>query len=102
MSITVVTFIGALAILVGSLLGALTTGWVQHRFWKHQERQKTRLTIADKIAQFYADLLFNWNLEHSSAADDRRGEAAGRRESDRQLLAAASIQLASVFSTRSS
>jgi hypothetical protein len=44
--------------LVGSLLGALATGWVQHRFWKHQERQKTRLTIADKLAQFYADLLF--------------------------------------------
>jgi hypothetical protein len=31
---------------------------VQHGFWKHQEQQKTPLTIADKIAQFYADLLF--------------------------------------------
>jgi hypothetical protein len=98
MSIAVATLVGALAILVGSLLGALTTGWVQHRFWKHQERQKTRLTIADKIAQFYADLLFNWNLEHSSADVDRKKEAAWRRESDMQLLAALSTQLASVFS----
>jgi hypothetical protein len=71
---------------------------VQHRFWKHQERQKTRITIADKIAQFYADLLFNWNLEHSSADVDRRKEAAWRREPDMQLLAALSTQLASVFS----
>jgi hypothetical protein len=100
MSITAATFIGALAILAGSLIGALTTGWVQHRFWKHQERQKTRLTIADKIAQFYSDLLFNWNLEHSSTDDDRKREAAWRRESDMQLLAALSTQLASVFSTQ--
>ena len=55
MSIMAATLIGALAILAGSLMGALATGWVQHRFWKHQERQKTRLTVADKIAQFYAD-----------------------------------------------
>ena len=100
MSITAATLIGALAILAGSLVGALTTGWVQHRFWKHQERQKTRLTIADKIAQFYADLLFNWNLEHSSTDDERKREAAWRRESDMQLLAALSTQLASVFSNR--
>ena len=100
MSITAATLIGALAILAGSLVGALTTGWVQHRFWKRQERQKTRLTIADKIAQFYADLLFNWNLEHSSTDDERKREAAWRRQSDMQLLAALSTQLASVFSNR--
>jgi|GEM_PF-2852868 hypothetical protein len=98
MSITSATFIGALAILIGSLMGALTTGWVQHRFWKHQERQRTRLTIADKIAHFYADLLFNWNLEQSSRDKERKQEAAWRRESDMQLLAALSIQLTSVFS----
>jgi hypothetical protein len=67
-------------------------------FLEHQERQKTRLAIADKIAQFYADLLFNWNLEHSSADGDRKKEAGWRRESDMQLLAALSTQLASVFS----
>jgi hypothetical protein len=100
MSVLAATFIGALAILVGSLMGALTTGWVQHRFWKHQERQKTRLAIADKIAQFYADLLFNWNLEKSSVDADRKREAAWRRESDMQLLAALSTQLASVFSSQ--
>jgi hypothetical protein len=50
------------------------------------------------MAQFYADLLFNWNLEHSSADVDRKKEAAWRRESDMQLLAALSTQLASVFS----
>jgi hypothetical protein len=100
MSITAATLIGALAILAGSFIGALTTGWVQHRFWKHQERQKTRLTIADKIAQFYADLVFNWNLEHSSTDDDRKREAAWRRESDMQLLAALTTQLASVFSAQ--
>jgi hypothetical protein len=100
MSVMAATLIGALAIMVGSLMGALTTGWVQHRFWKHQERQKTRITIADKIAQFYADLLFNWNLEQSSADAHRKEEAAWRLESDMQLLAALSTQLASVFSPR--
>jgi hypothetical protein len=45
-------------------------------------------------------LLFNWNLEHSSTDDGRKREAAWRRESDMQLLAALSTQLASVFSTR--
>ena len=100
MSIAAAALIGALAILVGSVVGALATGWVQHRFWKHQERQKTRLTIADKIAQFYADLLFNWNLELSSTDMDRKKEAVWRRESDMQLLAALSTQLANVFSAR--
>ena len=100
MSITAATLVGALAILVGSFMGALTTGWVQQRFWKHQERQKTRLTVADKIAQFYADLVFNWNVEHFSTDGDRKKEAAWRRESDMQLLAALSTQLASVFSDR--
>jgi hypothetical protein len=98
MSIMAATLVGALAILIGSLMGALTTGWVQHRFWKHQERQKTRLIIADKIAQFYADLVFNWNLEHSSTDRERKKEASWRRESDMQLLAAVSTQLATVFS----
>jgi hypothetical protein len=98
MSITAATILGGLAILVGSIMGALATGWVQHRFWKHQERQKTRLMIADKIAQFYADLLFNWNLEHSSTDHERKKEATWRRESDMQLLAALSTQLATVFS----
>ena len=100
MSITIIAFIGALAILVGSLTGAVATGWVQHRFWRHQERQKTRLIIADRIAQFYADLLFNWNVEQSAADSDRKNEAGWRRESDMQLLAALSTQLASVFSAR--
>ena len=101
MSITIIAFIGALAILVGSLTGAVATGWVQHRFWRHQERQKTRLIIADRIAQFYADLLFNWNVEQSAADSDRKNEAGWRRESDMQLLAALSTQLASVFSAQS-
>jgi hypothetical protein len=100
MSVVVATIIGAVAILVGSLMGALATGWVQHRFWRHQERLKTRITIADKIAQFYSDLLYNWNIEHSATDDDRRKEAAWRRESDMQLLAALSTLLASVFSPR--
>jgi len=98
MSFTVATFIGALAILVGSLTGALTTAWVQHRFWKHQQRQRTRLIIADKVAQFYADLLFNWNRERSSVDATRKQEATWRRESDMQLLAALATQLANVFS----
>jgi hypothetical protein len=59
---------------------------------------KTRLTIANKITQFYADLLFNWNLVHSSADGDRKREAGWRRESEMQLLAALSTQLQNVFS----
>jgi hypothetical protein len=98
MSIMAATLIGALAILAGSLMRDSSDRLGAAPFWKHQERQKTRLTIADKIAQFYADLLFNWNLEHSSAEVDRKKEAAWRRESDMQLLAALSTQLASVFS----
>jgi len=38
-------------------------------------------------------------LEHSSTDDGRKREAAWRRESGMQLLAALSTQLASVFST---
>ncbi|HVN88205.1 MAG TPA: hypothetical protein VMT61_00170 [Candidatus Binataceae bacterium] len=98
MSYTIATFIGALAILVASLTGALTTAWVQHRFWKHQQRQRTRLLVADKITQFYADLLLNWNRERSSVDATRKQEAAWRRESDMQLLAALATQLANVFS----
>jgi len=44
MSIMAATLIGALAILVGPLLGALTTGWVQHRFWK-----RPRADLADAV-----------------------------------------------------
>jgi hypothetical protein len=40
MSFTAATFIGALAILVGSLMGALTTGWIQHRFWNIKSGKK--------------------------------------------------------------
>lgn len=100
MTITIVTLVGALAILIGSLTGAVATGWVQHSIWRHQQRQKTRLIIADRIAQFYADLLFNWNVEQSSTDATRKSEAAWRRESDMQLLAALSTQLESVFSAR--
>ena len=42
--------------------------------------------------------MFNWNLEHSSTDRERKKEASWRRESDMQLLAAVSTQLATVFS----
>ena len=91
-----------LAIVVGSLLGALTTGWVQqHRFWKRPRATKNTTNNCRQnrllLCRFSVQLELRAFLRQTLI--ERKKPPCGR-ESTKQLSRPLSTQLAVVFSSR--